>query len=357
MTRILLIPVMTLLAALASGGAEAKRFAAPGGEREVVRVRAATDLEAMEPLIRDFQSLRPDVTVDYEEHQTVDLFAQAQRECWTPDGSADLLISSSTDQLVRLANDGCAAPAPSHVVSRLPRWTHWRGEVFGFTFEPAVIVYNRNAVPASEVARSRAELIELLRSKNDHYAARIGMYDIERSGIGYLLTLYDARETTIYGRLLETFARARVSTSCCTGDLLSDLSSGRLAIGYNLLGSYAVAAARRGAPLAIVIPRDFTVVLSRTALVPKNARTPAAAFAFLEYLLSPRGQRKSAEAGFFFSFDGPLPVEVDGPASLTSSTLLRPIDVSAVAMFVQDQAKRRNFIAEWQRSLRYSPSR
>lgn len=360
MKRSAVLSCLAFLGLLASGEAGAgdvRRVPAPGTEHEVIRIRAATDLAAMEPLIRDFQNLRPDVAVEYHEGQTVDLFAQAQSECRTRDNSADLLISSSTDQLVRLANDGCAAPAPTAVASGLPRWTHWRDEVFGFTFEPGVIVYNRNAVPAEDLARTRAELIELLRAKQDVYVGRVGIYDIEKSGIGYLLTLHDARATTIYGRLLETLARARVATSCCTADILSDLSAGRLAIGYNLLGSYAVAAARKGAPLAIVVPRDFTVVLSRAALVPKNARAPAAAFAFVAYLLSPRGQHKGAEASFFFSFDGPLPAEVDGPPSLSSSTLLRPIDVGAETLFVQDTAKRRHFIAEWQRSLRYGTAR
>lgn len=326
--------------------------AAPG---ETLRLHAATDLEAMRPLIEDFQSLRPDVALEYEEDQTVDLFARAQAECRAKASSADLLISSSTDQLVRLANDGCAAAAPASVVSTLPGWTRWREEVFGFTFEPGVIVYNRDIVPRGDVKRTRAGLIDLLRAKPDAYSGRVGIYDIERSGIGYLFALHDARATTVYGRLLEALARLHVSTSCCTAELLADLAAGRLAIGYNLLGSYAVAALRKGAPLAIVVPRDFTVVLSRAALVPRHAGNPAAAFAFLSYLLSPRGQHRAAEASFFFSFEGPLPVGVDGPATLTSSALLRPIEVGAEAMFVQDRAKRRHFIAEWRRSLRDMP--
>jgi iron(III) transport system substrate-binding protein len=336
--------------------AQETRFPAREPEVATLRIHAATDLGAMEPLIRDFQALRPDVAILYDEGQTVDVFAQAQRDCRSARSSADLLLSSSTDQLVRLANDGCALAAPSTVSSTLPSWTRWRNEVFGFTFEPGVIVYNRNVVPPEDVRRTRATLIELLRAKPDAYNGRVGIYDIERSGIGYLFALYDARETTVYGRLLEAFARANVSTSCCTAELLSDISAGRLAIGYNLLGSYAVAAARKGAPLVIIVPRDFTVVLSRSALVPTHAANSQAAFAFLAYLLSSRGQRKAVEASFFFSFDGPMPGEVDGPATLTSSALFRPIEVSAEALFVQDRAKRARFTSEWRRSLHGAPS-
>jgi iron(III) transport system substrate-binding protein len=142
-----------------------------------------------------------------------------------------------------------------------------------------------------------------------------------------------------------------VATACCTADLLASLSAGRLAIGYNLLGSYAVAAVRRGANLRIVVPREFTVVLSRAAFVPSHARNPVAASSFVEYLLSPRGQQKAREASFFFSFDGPLPEDVDGPSALTSSTLLRPIEIGPELLAVQDRAKRERFLGEWRRSM------
>ena len=57
------------------------RFPATGVETKRLRLHAATDVEAMAPLIRDFQSLQTDVAVEYTEYQTVDLFVQAQEEC------------------------------------------------------------------------------------------------------------------------------------------------------------------------------------------------------------------------------------------------------------------------------------
>jgi len=299
--------VLVWLAGLPALSAEVTRFEAPDGTKSILRVHAATDLAAMEPLIRDFQIVAPHVSVEYNEYQTLDLYANAQTECHDRQGTMDLVLSSSVDQLVKLANDGCARQLHSGVATRLPSWTRWRSEVFGFTFEPAVIVYNRDIVPPEDVRHTRAELIDLLRAKPDRYAGRIGSYDIAQSGIGYLFAIYDARGTTVYGRLLEAFARTRVVLACCTADLLAELSAGRLAIGYNMLGSYAVAAVRRGARLRLIIPRDYTVVLSRAALVPATAKDPVAAFDFVQYLLSSRGQRKAQESSFFFSFEGPVP--------------------------------------------------
>jgi iron(III) transport system substrate-binding protein len=346
-----MVGLLTVLMAASGHAVEVTRFPALAPEQGILRVHAATDLAAMEPLIRDFQVISPHVSIEYVEYQTVDLYAQAQADCRAKRGSMDVVLSSSVDQLVKLVNDGCARAIRSPSAARLPAWTRWRNEIFGFTFEPAVIVYNPDLVPPEDVRHTRAELIDLLRAKPERYSGRIGAYDIEQSGIGYLFAIYDSRGTTVYGRLLEALARTRVATACCTADLLSALSAGRLAIGYNLLGSYAVGAVRRGAQLRIVVPRDFTVVLSRAAFVPAHAGSPIEAASFVEYLLSPRGQLKAQEASFFFSFDGPLPEEVDGPSTLTSSTLLRPIEISPELLAVQDRAKRERFLREWRRSM------
>ena len=69
----------------------------------------------------------------------------------------------------------------------------------------------------------------------------------------------------------------------------ADIASGELAIGYNMLGSYAVGALRRGAPIGIVVPRDRALVLSRAAMIPRQAANASGAKRFLDYLLSERG--------------------------------------------------------------------
>jgi iron(III) transport system substrate-binding protein len=292
----------------------------------------------------------PNVTVEFAEYVTNELFAAAQRACETGRTTMDVIVSSSVDQLVKLVNDGCALHHPSAAAARLPDWASWRDEVFGFTVEPAVIVYRRDLVPPEEVPRTRTELVELLRSRPDRYDGRVGTYDIAQSGIGYLFAAYDARIAPTYGRLVEAFGRAHVVTRCCTSDLVEDLTAGRLLIGYNLLGSYAYGALQRGAPLGIVVPHDYTVVLSRAVLVPTGSRQPTAAFRFVDYLLSERGQREGREASFFFDLNTKLPDGVDGPATLGISGLFNPVTIGPELLAVQDRAKRERFLAEWRRS-------
>ena len=200
----------------------------------------------MKPLIEDFQKSSPDVAIDYIEYLTNELNALASEACRKEEPLGDLLLSSSVDQLLKLANDGCAEAHTSLETARVADWANWRDEVFGFTYEPAVFVYNTRLVPPAEVPRTHVELADLLRERLEYYRGRVGTYDIRLSGIGYLLAFNDARQTTtVFGRLLESMARASAVARCCTGEILEEVAKGNLYIGYNMLGSYAYEAALR----------------------------------------------------------------------------------------------------------------
>lgn len=323
-------------------------FPALGTETARLTIHAATDLEAMRPLIVDFQQMSPGISIEFVDYVTNDLFREAEEACAQGRIHGDILLSSSVDQLVKLANDGCASPHKSPETAGVPDWANWREEVYGFTFEPAVIVYDAARVPAEDVPRSHDALADLLRRKPDLYRGRIGTYDIEASGVGYLLAFNDARQApTVYGRLLESLSRADAVVRCCNNEVLGEIASGNVRIAYNILGSYAYAASLANPDLRIVIPRDYTLVLSRGALVPARTARRDLAVRFLDYLLSQRGQRMAQEKSFFFSENAPLPPGVDGPAALMDSGIGRPIRIGPALLAAQDRAQRERFLADW----------
>jgi iron(III) transport system substrate-binding protein len=339
------------LAGLAQG-IPTPTFPALQGEQEVLSIHAATDRPAMEPLIRDFQLLNPNTRVEFVEYVTNDLFAAASKACQDGQALGDVLLSSGVDQLVKLANDGCAGSVRSPETQTVPRWANWRDEVFGFTFEPVVFVYNRDRVPVEDVPKTHLEIADLLRLKPDTYQGRVGTYDIRQSGIGYLLAFNDSKQTTTtYGRLLESLGRAHTVVRCCTGEILDEIEAGRILIGYNMLASYAYARVRAGARLGLVMPADYTLVLSRGAMIPATAGNAAAGTRFVNYLLSGRGQTLAQREAFFFGFAGEAPAGIEGAASIVRTGIARPIAIGPALLAVQDDERRRRFIADWSRSL------
>ncbi|HET8728805.1 MAG TPA: ABC transporter substrate-binding protein, partial [Alphaproteobacteria bacterium] len=267
--------------------------------------------------------------------------------------SADLLISSAMDLQVKLVNDGYAASHWSSETDGIPDWAMWRHQAFGFTFEPAVIVYNRDLVPPEDVPQTRFDLLRLLRDDASTYQGRIVTYDVEQSGVGYLLATQDAVVGGVFGSLIETFGQNGVALEGNTSDMLEGIAGGRYLIGYNVLGSYAQAWAEGNAPIGIVLPRDYTLTISRTAVISAHAGHAEEAHRFLDYLLSVRGQRVLTDGGRLFA----VRPEVTGPFSRTGISEsrvgpLRSIQLGPGLLVYLDQLKRAKFLSSWREGVR-----
>jgi hypothetical protein len=61
-------------------------------------------------------------------------------------------------------------------------------------------------------------------------------------------------------------------------------------LGYNILGSYAADWASRHPDVGIVLPKDYTVVMSRIGLVPQAPSRPDLGRRYLEFFMSKEGQ-------------------------------------------------------------------
>src|SRR5690606_41720069 len=76
--------------------------------------------------------------------------------------------------------------------------------------------------------------------------------------------------------------------------VLNGVADGSLALGYNVLGSYAFARKAAGANIEIVVPDDYVRVLTRAMLIPREAPYPDLGRAFIDFALSPAGQAIAA---------------------------------------------------------------
>ncbi len=290
----------------------------------------------MAPLLTAFRTAHPELTVTYSEHETVDLDRAVRTGSLDP--APDLVISSAADLQVGLVNDGYTRPYASETTARLPDWARWRDEAFGYTFEPLVFVINPRLVPTAERPRTREALARFVAETGE--TARVATYDVGQSGIGYLAASYDATTMTDYWPFVERISRTGLETACCTSTVLDLVESGKAAIGYNVLGSYARARKAAGAAIDIVLPEDFTVVITRVAVIPASAPHPGAAEVFLDFLLSPPAQTLLGAEALLPAGSSPAPqAEARGP--------VRPIPLNASLLAMTDGLRRGRFIALW----------
>ncbi len=325
---------------------DVQRFPARAPVTAQLSIHGSTDIEVFAVVIADYQRLHPGTEVVYEDIITQDLHARYLNSRNSVD-TPDLLISSGMDLQTKLVNDGHGLPHRSAQSDALPAWAQWRHEAFGISYEPVAIVYNTHALSADKVPRTRRQLLDLLRAEGTPLRGRVGTYDIERSSVGYLLATQDAQRGSIAGALLAALGDNQVELEERTGVLLDKVSSGELALVYNVLGSYAQARIDAGEPLGIVEPEDYTLVMLRTALIPRSSRNSVEARQFLDYLLSPRGQQVlSREARL-----RPI-IQRGSGAQAAPGRNLRPIQLGPGLLVYLDGLKRRQFLDAWKSSVR-----
>jgi len=311
---------------------------------ETMVLRSTTDISVFAPVVEAFLASQPDLKIVFEQWGSNNLFKITRTDCHEGLAGADTVISSGVHQMVQLVNEACAQSYTSRLTQSLPPALRWRDELWGITREPAVMVYNRERVPPEDVPRSRFDLLDLLRPAYTPYGGRVATYDIQRSGLGYLFAFSDAKEASTFGALQESFARTQAVSTCCSADIIRRVAEGHYLIAYNVLGSYAQGYQQRDDRIGIVLPSDYTLVLSRALMIPKGARNSAAAASFLDFQLSEDGQHALRKALLISPL---LETEEGAEGETLSSTALRPIGLSPALMVARDQLTRETFLKRW----------
>jgi two-component system, OmpR family, sensor histidine kinase TctE len=340
------VVLAVLLTGAAPGEAQESFHPAPGGETERMVIAGTTDSGLFADFIAAFQTVRPTVSVAYTETDSLALYDGLLAGSFSP--VPDLLISSASDLQIKLANDGHALPHRTPAVEALPDWAQWRGEVIGFTFEPAVIVYNPTLLPPGTQPRTHRELAELLEGDPARFTGRVATYDIARSGVGYLLAAQDQQISSQFWRLVSVMGRVRVVLSDSSSQILEWVAAGDIAIAYNVLGSYAFARQAAGAPVGIVVPEDYVLVLTRSMLIPRVAPNPDLARSFVDFALSPLGQSvaagRSALGAIMPGTSGNWTAE---RISGMGQGAMQPIPLRPVLLVALDPLRRSRFLTTW----------
>ncbi|MES2126061.1 MAG: ABC transporter substrate-binding protein [Pseudomonadota bacterium] len=310
-------------------------------------IYGATDSKATQPLIKDFNALYPGITIEYNDMNSTEVYNRFISEVAAGGNTADVMWSSAMDLQMRLASDGYALAYKSVEASKIPGWAIWNDMAYGTTFEPAAIVYNKRLVTAAEVPQTHAAFAKLITTEK--FKDKVTTYDIEKSGVGFMFMTQDAREYNDFLALENAFGAARVRVQSSTGTMLERISSGENLIGYNVLGSYALVRAKADPSLGVVMPKDYTLILSRVQFINKAAKNVNAAKLWLDYMLSARGQTIIANDSKLYA------IRPDVKGETTSADLIKqigeknvkPVPVHPIVLQFLGPAKRMAFLKQW----------
>ncbi|WP_347311720.1 ABC transporter substrate-binding protein [Defluviimonas sp. SAOS-178_SWC] len=340
MRAFVLALVLILDAAVAAGFPVEEETLFPSAEPElrVLSILSTTDTSVLQPLIADFQSREPGVAVRYTVANSQAVFSAIHDE-----GLAfDLVISSAMDLQMKLANDGFAASYGSGPTAQLPAWAHWQNRLFAFAQENVVLIASRSGFGGLPLPQTRRDLIEVLRDNPDRFRGRIGTYNPELSGAGYLFATQDARQSDSFWRLAEVMGGLAPRLYTTSNEMITDLKQGQLVLAYNVLGSYAEPRLDGDPDAEVIELEDYTLTLLRTGLIPVSARAPDLGGRFLDFLLGPDGQRLLRDKA------GLPPID---EVALSRGPHLRPMRLEPGLLVFLDRLKRRGFLDEWTAAL------
>ena len=318
--------------------------AALAQDKTAIDIWSTTDTAAFESLIHAFEQANPDISVIYHEVTTNELYDHVISAKERRDSKIDLVISSAMDLQVKLVNEGLASPFSADKAGSTPPWAQWRNELYGFTYEPIVLVYNKAAFKGYPLPRTHSDLADLLINNLPTFEGKVGTYDAASSGAGYLFFTQDAIQSDKIFRVIEALSRAKMRTYGFTSAILDAVASGDLILGYNVIGTYALELASRDPNVGIFQFEDYTIVMSRTAFVYKYSHKRAEAERFMEYLLSDAGQQKMAQNTSLIPI-APDQRRLKLPPNSTNAYL--PIKMGIALLTYQDTLKRRYFLDVW----------
>ena len=323
-------------------------------QESLLTIHGAINHQAIEPLFRAYQEKYPSVAIHYIESNTRHLYQQFISQ---PNSRPDVMLSPAMDLQFKLANDGYALAYDSPELINVPKDSHWRNELFGFTYEPIVTAINADILAGDILPQSREQLLNLIRSKNHLLDDKIGLFDIQQSGLGYLAWAYDGQQSRSYGRLLEAFGTHQARLYTETSSMLNALLKGQIFIAYNLVGAYSYQWSQKYAWIKTIMPTDYTTIIMRTAFIPRDAQQETLAKRFIALLLSPEGQYILANQ----SGITPISTKVVGPYSRDELSKLphgifRPIPLGLELLLQTDDAKKQLIYHEWNNSMFLAPN-
>ena len=326
--------------------------AAAKKEGKVV-IYSTTDTAAANFLIKDFQALYPGISVEYNDMNSTEVYNRFISEKAANAGSADVLWSSSMDLQIKLASEGGALAYASPEIGNLPTWAVWKNEAFGTTYEPLAIVYNKRLLTGDEIPQSHADLLRVFTTKAEKLKGKVTTYDIEKSGVGFLLITQDSKYNPQFWEMVKALGAVGPRVQSSAGTMMERISSGENLVGFNIFNSYAALRAKKDPSIGIVLPKDYALVMSRVTFISKTAKNPNAAKLWLDYVLSRRGQTIIANQSEL----GSIRADVEGEMTVAGYTKLlgaiaKPIPVSTDLLAFLDQTKRLEFLKQWQAAMK-----
>ncbi len=317
-----------------------------------VSVYTSTDSAQGQSLVNAFRAAYPGITVDWNDLGTNGTFNRVISEAAANQMGADLVWTSAMDQLLSLVDRNLTQTYRSPEAAKLPTWAVYKDQAFGTSVEPACVLYNKNQLSDDAVPRTHAALLALLRDRRDALRNKVGTFDPEKSGTGFLFHTATQRNVPQFWDIVRAFGAASGKVYSSSGQMREKAVSGEHSLLFSVIGSYALEWAKANPVLGVAFLTDYVPAFSRVALIPRGAPHPNGGKLLLDFMLSKVGQEALGNAGVpSIRTDVAGEMSLDGIRHRVGGNL-QPLPVDETTAANLETQRRVEFLQHWRRALR-----
>lgn len=281
------------------------------------------------PVVASFNAMFPKVKVTVLTGKNNELGAKILEEQAHP--VADIFINTDNLSMADLAAQGAFAPNPSSYVMAVPeRYRADDGSWVALTLRPRVIMYNTELVKADELPSSVMDLTD------PKWKGQIGAADSTNGAMmAHLAALGHLKGQEAAATLVQGLVANETTFFGGHTEVRKAVGAGELKLGFVNHYYYHLSKAE-GAPVGIIYPDQGAdqiglIVNTTNAAIVKAAPHAQLAGYFIDFMLSPDGQKVYAEQNFEYPIIAGVTL-ADGVPALSDFKLA---DVSLKSMYAE----------------------
>jgi iron(III) transport system substrate-binding protein len=303
-------------------------------------------------VLEGFKAKYPHINVTTTDLGAYEVFERYYTESAGNARTADFIATTAPDGWINFVNKGEAQPYVAAEDANIAEIGKLLPGVYAVSTDPMVFVYNKALLTTPP--KTMAELVSQIQADPSKWQGKLITYDAAGEGFGYGLNwFYTKAKGDEAWKTLETIGSTKPKIQTSGGKIIDSVLSGETSLGFfvsNITVQPRLAAA--GDLLGYSFVPDAQVIAVRGMAVTKNAKSPASAKLFVDYILSSEGQIAFAKGGLTAYRE-----DVAAQAPLHLSQVSKAVGGDDKLIFsrpeteIADQAKHDEFIKRWQTTL------
>jgi iron(III) transport system substrate-binding protein len=276
-----------------------------------------------------FKKAHPAVEVRFSRDGTTQLMAKLRAEFAAGAPQPDVLLIADAMSMEALKKERRLMAYPGANVAGMPPGSHDAEKTYFATkLITTGIVYNAKAPmkPASWRDLAKPEAKGQLIMPSPLYSGAAAIH------VGTLL-----KQPGFGWAYFEALAKNGTKSARGNGAVLEAVASGQQLYGV-LVDFMAIRAQERGSPVAFVFPAEGVTAVTEPVAILSTAKNPAAARAFVDFLLSPAGQSLAAAQGMMPAREGVAP-----PKGFPALSTVKILHADTAELLAADEATKKKY--------------